>query len=104
MPDGVEHPAQLRGIRALDRVADAAQADRAQRVALARVRAVGGTDLLDQVGAHASTASSDPPSPAPGSAAASASSADAAPSALMVSVAAWPFSCRRPSTASTEDR
>src|SRR5215204_4002788 len=74
----MEHPTQLRRVRLLDRVADPVQAERAQRVALLDVRAVGRADLADDVG-HASTGSS----------------------AGIVSTAA-PFSFDRPSTASTE--
>src|SRR4051794_12151320 len=48
----MDHPAQLRGVRALDVLVDAAQAERAQRVALLRVGAVGGLDLADDE-AHA---------------------------------------------------
>src|SRR3954470_1847353 len=58
MPDRVDHPAQLRGVLPLDGVADAAQPERAQRVALAPVRPVGGLDLRDAQRAHAPTASS----------------------------------------------
>src|SRR5215213_10231968 len=56
--DRVEHPAQLRRVRLLDGMADLAQADRAQRVALLGVGAVGRADLLDHICAHASTVSS----------------------------------------------
>src|SRR4051812_36670337 len=58
MTDRVDHPAQLRGVRPLDRVADAAQPERAQSVALAPVRPVGRLDLRDAQRAHAPTASS----------------------------------------------
>src|SRR3954468_2693882 len=52
MTDGVHHPAQGLGVRPLDRLADPAQAERAQRVALAPVGAVGGLDLGDHERAH----------------------------------------------------
>src|SRR5215217_2516202 len=58
MADGVNHPAQLRGIGTLHRLVDAAQAERLQRAALGLVRAVGRLDLGDQQAAHASTAGS----------------------------------------------
>src|SRR5215210_7239178 len=45
--DGVELPAQLRGVLALDGLADAAQAERAHRVALLLVRPVLGLGLRD---------------------------------------------------------
>src|SRR4051812_48271706 len=57
MADGVDHAAQRLGVRALHRLADAAQAERAQRVALAPVGAVGGLDLGDQERAHATVSS-----------------------------------------------
>src|ERR1044072_4975618 len=57
MADGVDHAAQLRGVLALHGLADPAQAERAQGVALAAVGAVGRLDLLDDQG-HASTVSS----------------------------------------------
>src|SRR3954451_9135797 len=66
MPDLVNHPAQLGRVVALDRLADAAQAQRPQRVALLAVGAVGRLDLGDDQ-AHAGTSSSaaafSPPSP-----------------------------------------
>src|SRR5215203_1639252 len=43
--DGVHHPASLRGVLDLDRVADPAQAEGAQRVALLAVGPVGRADL-----------------------------------------------------------
>src|SRR3954453_296973 len=92
MPDRVDHPAQLRGVRPLDGVADAAQPERAQRVALAPVRPVGGLDLRDAHGAHAPTGSSV--------SAAAPSSAEAS-SAVSVSVAAS-GAPPRPRTVSTE--
>src|SRR5438128_12651138 len=70
MADGVDHAAQRLGVRALHRLTDAAQADRAQRVALTAVGAVGGLDLGDDERAHAVTSSA-----ASGSASAGASSA-----------------------------
>src|ERR687885_73734 len=75
MPDLVDHPAQLRGVLPLDGLADAAQAERAQRVALLAVGPVGRLDLLDDQ-AHASTGSS--------------------------TVVVAPFSPPRPSTRSTD--
>src|SRR4029453_15221385 len=64
MTDLVDHPAQLRGVLALDGLADPAEAERAQRVALLAVGAVRGLDLLDDH-AHAGTSSSDAVSVAP---------------------------------------
>src|SRR3954447_25501264 len=52
MADGVDHAAQRLGVRTLHRLADAAQADRAQRVALTAVGAVGRFDLGDDERAH----------------------------------------------------
>src|SRR3954470_3461474 len=52
MAYGVDHAAQRLGVRPLHRLADAAQAERAQRVALAPVGAVGGLDLGDHERAH----------------------------------------------------
>src|SRR3954452_7996748 len=57
MAHGVDHAAQRLGVRPLNRLADAAQAERAQRVALAPVGAVGGLDLGDQKRAHATGSS-----------------------------------------------
>src|SRR4051794_22566362 len=57
MADGVDHAAQRLGVRPLHRLADAAQAERAQRVALAPVGPVRGLDLGDQERAHATTSS-----------------------------------------------
>src|SRR4051794_40648323 len=71
MADGVDHAAQRLGVRPLHRLTDAAQAERAQRVALTAVGAVGGLDLGDDEGAHAGATSS-----AGASASAGASSAD----------------------------
>src|SRR4051794_31553823 len=59
MAHGMDHAAQRLGVRLLDRLADPAQADRAQRVALATVRPVRGLDLGDDERAHAGVASSD---------------------------------------------
>src|SRR4051812_5328277 len=70
MTDGMDHPAQLRGVRPLDRLADAAQAERPQRVPLAAVRAVGRLDLGDDqahVTASAITSGSSSDSSAVGS-------------------------------------
>src|SRR4051794_38705605 len=58
MAHGVDHAAQGLGVRLLDRLADPAQADRAQRVALAAVRPVRGLHLGDHEGAHAGVTSS----------------------------------------------
>src|SRR4051794_13070946 len=58
MAHGVDHAAQRLGVRLLDRLADAPQPDRAQRVPLAAVRAVGRLDLRDHQRAHAVAASS----------------------------------------------
>src|SRR4051794_20826989 len=79
MLDLVHEPAQLRRVGALDDLADAAQAEGAQRVALALVRAVGRLDLLDRERAHAgvSSASGAAGSSADGASAAGASSAGA---------------------------
>src|SRR3954466_13499265 len=52
MTHGMDHAAQGLGVGLGDRLADAAQADRAQRVALAPVRAVGRLDLGDDQRAH----------------------------------------------------
>src|SRR3954447_3750179 len=52
MADGVDHAAQRLGVRTLHRLADAAQADRAQRVALTAGGAVGRLDLGDDERAH----------------------------------------------------
>src|SRR3954464_11541126 len=57
MADGVDHAAQRLGVRPLHRLADAAQAERAQRVALAPVGPVRGLDLGDQQRAHATVSS-----------------------------------------------
>src|SRR5215210_735381 len=58
MAHRVDHSAQLRGVLALDRLADAAQAERAQGVALPPVGAVGRPHLRDdQAHAGASTGS-----------------------------------------------
>src|SRR5215218_10200965 len=89
MTDGVDHPAQLRGVRPLDRLVDAAQAQRAQRVPLLAVGAVGGLDLGDDE-AHA-TVSVVTSSSAAGS---SAGASDSSPTTFTPS--------DRPSTAFTE--
>src|SRR4051812_12780026 len=47
MADAVQHAAHLRVVLHVDAVADPAQAERAQRVELALVRAVGGLELGD---------------------------------------------------------
>src|SRR4051794_20367778 len=57
MAHGVDHPAQRLGVRALHRLADAPQAERAQRVALTAVGAVGRLHLGDDERAHAVTSS-----------------------------------------------
>src|SRR4051794_34270138 len=59
MAHGMDHAAQRLGVRPLDRLADAAQADRPQRVPLAAVRPVGRLDLGDDEGAHADVTSSE---------------------------------------------
>src|SRR3954447_14044895 len=71
MAHGMDHAAQRLGVRLLDRLADPAQPDRAQRVLLAAVGAVGRLDLGDHERAHASTVSSE--ASASGSSAAGAS-------------------------------
>src|SRR5690348_13333156 len=58
MAHGMDHAAQRLGIRLLNGLANAAQADRTQRVALATVRTVGGLNLGDDERAHAVVASS----------------------------------------------
>src|SRR3954452_16486594 len=58
MTHGMDHAAQRLGIRLLDRLADTAQPDRAQRVPLAAVRAVGRLDLGDHERAHGVATSS----------------------------------------------
>src|SRR3954453_18482206 len=58
MTHGMDHAAPRLGVRLLDRLADAAQADRPQRVPLTAVRAVGRLDLGDDERAHAVAASS----------------------------------------------
>src|SRR3954447_23822749 len=80
MADAMDHAPRLRGVLHLDAVADATQAERAQRVELSLVGAVGGFVLRDP---HASTVSS---------------SAAAAGAASIVSVATSSCSPRRPST------
>src|SRR4051794_9720627 len=55
----MDHAAQLRRVLALHRLADPAQAERAQRVALAPVGAVGGPDLGDDQ-AHTASLRSAP--------------------------------------------
>src|SRR3954466_8837036 len=52
MAHGVDHAAQRLGVGSFDRLADAAQAERAQRVPLAPVGAVGGLDLGDHERAY----------------------------------------------------
>src|SRR6185369_4683398 len=83
MTDLVDHAAQLRGVLTLDGLADAAQAERAQGVALLAVGAVRRLDLRDDE-AHAGASA--------GSSAASASAATVSP----------PFWPPRPSTRSTD--
>src|ERR1044072_8175173 len=85
MPDLVDHPAQLRVVLALDGLADPTQAERAQRVALLAVGAVGRLDLLDDQ-AHAVTSSAG----------------GAAPDSSAAIVSVGPFSPPRPSTRSTD--
>src|SRR3954467_6528823 len=66
--DAVQHAARLRGVLDLDRVADAAQPERAQRVELLLVRAVLALDLRHLHDAGASSAASVVPFAAPPSA------------------------------------
>src|SRR3954451_7330311 len=75
MPDGMDEPTHLRGVRALDRVPDASEPERAQRVLLALVGPVGRLDLLDGQRAHAGISSVDSSAGASGSSAAGASAA-----------------------------
>src|SRR3954447_6299675 len=66
--DAVQHAARLRGVFHVDRVADAAQPERAQRVELLLVRAVLALDLRHLHDAGASSAASAVPFAAPPSA------------------------------------
>src|SRR3954453_3473067 len=59
MTHGLDHAAQRLGIGLLDRLADAAQPDRAQRVPLAAVRAVRRLDLGDDERAHGAVTSAE---------------------------------------------
>src|ERR671928_359911 len=63
--DAVEHAARLRGVLDLDRVADPAQPERAQRVDLLLVRAVLALDLRHLHDAGASSAASAVPFASP---------------------------------------
>src|SRR4051812_49994443 len=84
MTDAMNHAAKLRGVLAFDGLADAAQAERPQRVALRAVRAVGRLDLGDVQRGHQDCAPSPlPAEPLPGGLAAGGSSAPAG------AVAAW---------------
>src|ERR1700757_3592754 len=76
MADLVEHAADLRRVAVLDRVVDAPQAERAQRVELALVTAVARLELGYAKGAHAGS-----PSGAASPAGAGASTASAGASA-----------------------
>src|SRR3954447_26954989 len=66
--DAVEHPAGLRGVLDIDRVADAPQPERAQRVELLLVRAVLALDLRHLHDAGSSSAASTVPFAAPSAA------------------------------------
>src|SRR3954453_21567480 len=63
--DAVEHPAGLRGVLDIDRMADAPQPERAQRVELLLVRAVLALDLRHLHDAGSSSAASTVPFAAP---------------------------------------
>src|SRR3954451_23995209 len=82
MAHGMDHAAQRLGVGLLDRLADAAQADRPQRVPLTAVRAVGRLDLGDDERAHADVTSSEV-----SASAAAVSSVAAGTSSSMVEVA-----------------
>src|SRR6185436_907967 len=97
MTDGVHHPAQLRGIGTLDRLVDAAQAQRLQRASLLRVGAVGGLDLGDQETAHAGVSSVAGASASASAAAGASASASASAGASSCSTTFAPL--ERPSTA-----
>src|SRR4051812_11404679 len=77
MAHGMDHAAQRFGVRPLDRLADAAQADRPQRVALTAVGAVGRLDLGDDQRAHATVSSAVTAGSASGSVAVAVSPASA---------------------------
>src|SRR3954447_4205161 len=66
--DAVQHAARLRGVLDVDRVADAAQPERAQRVELLLVRAVLALDLRHLHDAGSSSAASTVPFAAPSAA------------------------------------
>src|SRR4051812_11545575 len=93
MAHGMDHAAQRLGVRLLDGLADAAQANRPQRVPLAAVRAVRRLDLGDDERAHAVVASSSAGSSA------GVSSAGGATASPLVEAAGLPL---RPSTLSTD--
>src|SRR5688500_17851595 len=91
MAHGVDHAPQLLGVRPHDRLADAAQAERAQGVALAAVGAVRGLDLGDDERAHATVSSV--------LTAGSESTSAAGVASPLATGAGWPL---RPSTLSTD--
>src|SRR3954454_3717914 len=93
MAHGMDHAAQRLGVLLLDRLADAAQADRPQRVALPAVGAVGRFDLGDDERAHAVVASS--------AGASAGSSAGASASSPLVASTTGPLP-PRPRTLSTD--
>src|SRR3954454_5434535 len=63
MAHGMDHAAQRLGVGLLDRLAEAAQDDRPQRVALTAVRAVGRLDLGDDERSHADLPSTEVSAP-----------------------------------------
>src|SRR5690242_16597620 len=95
--DAVDHPAQLRGVRPLDGLADPAQAQRAQGVALRGVGAVGRLDLGDDEAGHQDVS----PSPVPDSVGAESGSCASAPSRASASSAGCSESSSPPVTAPT---
>src|SRR3954468_20065847 len=99
MAHGMHHAAQRLRVGPLDRLADAAQADRPQRVALAAVRAVGRLDLGDDERAHDVVSSSAAGSSASDAPVSSASATTESP--LVEVVATWGGGAR-PSTLSTD--
>src|SRR4051812_50187699 len=104
MTDAMNHAAKLRGVLAFDGLADAAQAERPQRVALRAVRAVGRLDLGDVQRGHQDCAPSPSPAePLPGglaaggsSAPAGAAAAPACPSAMRSASASGPGGAAAP--------
>src|SRR3954447_8683606 len=86
--NAVHHAARLRRVLDLDRVADAAQAERAQRVELRLVRPVLALDLrhLHGAGASSASAASVVPFVAPGSG----TTSGAAPSSVSVAARSPP--------------